>query len=101
METIYFGESDAGRAIEVECARPGEFKAKSGSDVKLSESDLAALATGFDPESDDHLLKIGHREIETDTPDYGRVKSLRYDSASRRLLASVVPTPAGVRKNRE
>jgi hypothetical protein len=100
MKTLCFGESDAGRPIEVECARPGEFNAKGGIRVRLTEEDLSRLASNLDPTTD-HLLKVGHKDVDTDTPDYGRVTGLRYDAGSKRLLASVVPTPAGVKKNRE
>lgn len=106
--TTYFAEVEAageeillseGVATEVECARPGKFTDMNGTVVEFTPESLTSLAGTLDPE--DSLVKIGHVEIQTDTPDYGRVVGLRYDAGKSRLLASIVPTPALVRKNRE
>lgn len=107
FRTFLFGKAEDLPAVElaegadaiVECGRPGKFQDMHGQTVTFTPENLTALAGTLDPE--DALCKIGHLPIETDTPDYGRVKGLAYDAAKERLLATIAPTPALVRKNRE
>lgn len=83
----------------VECGRPGKFTDMHNQTATFTPENLTELAATLDPE--EALLKIGHRGIETHTAHYGNVKALRYDATKDRLLATIVPTPALVRKNRE
>lgn len=91
---------EEGKDASVEIARSGTFHAHVGGEVKLTPEDLKQIAGSFaDP--DEHLLKIGHGPIVTDTPHYGNVTSLAYDEAADRLRATIKPTPALIRRNRE
>lgn len=90
----------AGEPTVVECARSGVFVDMHGTRIEFSPEVLGAMAAGFDP-AEEHKVKIGHKAIETDTPDYGNVTALAYDEKRDRLLATIVPTPITVRKNRE
>ena len=106
-DALGFGESAAeqpfafaaGVPFEVECARPGKFSDKWGSAVEFTPDSLVALASTLDPES--ALVKIGHVQVTDDYPNYGSITSARYDAGRERLLATVVPTPALVKKNRD
>lgn len=89
----------AGEAADVECGRPCTTRDMHGRTVTFTDESLAAIATTLDPE--ESQVRIGHVEVATDTPFYGSVTALRYDSARARLVATFVPTPALVRRNRE
>jgi hypothetical protein len=91
-------ELSEGQEAEVECARSGSFVDMGGTTVTFTPENLEQLAGTLPDES---LLKLGHGEIQTDTPHYGNVTGLRYDADRDRLLAKIVPTPVMVRKNRE
>jgi hypothetical protein len=93
-------EFAAGEAKEIEIARPGTFNAKRGGRVTFTPTQLAAIATSFDPASE-HKIKLGHKDIDTDTPDYGDVVGLKYDEAKGRLFAAIKPTESLVEKNRK
>lgn len=91
--------TEGGDAV-IEIGRSGTFQANKGGEVKLTPDDLKQIAASF-TEPEEHLLKIGHVKIETDTPHYGNVTALAYDESSDRLKATIRPTPALVRRNRE
>jgi hypothetical protein len=88
-----------GPETTLEALRSGEWTDMSGQVVKFHAANLAQLAETLDPE--EALCKIGHGPVETHTSSYGNVTHLRYDAGRDRLLATIVPTPALVRKNRE
>lgn len=91
---------EAGKPIQVETARSGTFVDMHGTRVVFTPEVLANMAAGFDP-AEDHKVKIGHKPIDTDTPDYGDVTALAYDEKRDRLLATIVPTEITVEKNRK
>jgi hypothetical protein len=88
-----------GERAVIEVARSGAFVDRHGTRVVFTPADLAALAESFDRTAE-HKIKIGHVPIDTAYPDYGDVVDLSYDGALDRLLATIVPTPATIEKNR-
>jgi hypothetical protein len=90
----------AGQPSEIEVARSGTFYPRVGKKVTFTPDDLAQLASRFDTDRE-HLLKVGHKKIDTDTADYGRVTAARYDKAADRLFTTVVPTEGMVERNRK
>lgn len=91
---------EAGKPVSVECARSGVFVDMHGSRVVFTPEVLANMASSFD-QAEEHKIKIGHKPIDTDTPDYGDVTALAYDAKKDRLLATLVPTEITVEKNRK
>lgn len=92
-------EFAAGVEKEIQVARSGTFRAKTGKHT-LTKEFLSGLATRFDHQ-DEHKIKIGHAPIREDTPDYGDVVGLSYDSEADRLKARIVPTQLLVEKNQK
>jgi len=86
---------------EVEVARSGRFTDMSGTVVEVTPALMKKLVDGFDLETHEPKLKLGHEPIKTDTPDLGSVIGLRYDEAKDRLMAKIKPTISLVRKIRE
>jgi len=89
-----------GQVSKIEVGRPGKFRAKVGGTVELTPEKLSRIASGFDPDGY-HKLKLGHKEIDTDTPDMGDVVGLEWDATKERLFAAVRPTESLVEKNRK
>lgn len=90
----------AGEPASVQCGRTGTFVGIGGVKVTLGKSDLAKIVSRFDP-AEEHLAKIGHKKIDTDTPHYGNITAVAYDEAKDRLSATVVPTQALIEKNQK
>ncbi|MDQ6892213.1 MAG: hypothetical protein M3167_05985 [Acidobacteriota bacterium] len=91
---------EAGEEAAIECGRSGTFVEMGKQRVTFTPTELAQIAADFSTE-EEHKVKIGHKAIETDTPDYGDVQRLTYDEGRDRLIAHAVPTAITVRKNRE
>lgn len=90
----------AGEVKKVEIARSGKFNAKIGGKTELTPEMLAWTADNFDS-TRDHKIKLGHKPIDTDTPDYGDITGLEFDRKRDRLLAHIKPTDSLVEKNRK
>lgn len=87
--------------VPIECARPGTFVSMEGQRVPFTAELLKGIASRFTLSEENPVhLKIGHKPIETDTPDYGRVTRLEFDEGKQRLVAYAKPEPELVRKNR-
>lgn len=89
-----------GEVKKVEIARPGTFNAKIGGKTELTPEMLAWTAANFDS-ARDHKIKLGHKPIDTDTPDYGDITGLEFSPSRGRLLAHIKPTDSLVEKNRK
>jgi hypothetical protein len=90
----------AGEVKEIEAARSGFHIDMHGNKIRLAPKHFARMVETFDT-TRDHLLKIGHSPITTETPDYGRVVGLRHDENRDRLFAIARPTELLVEKNRK
>jgi hypothetical protein len=90
----------AGEPTAVEIARSGKFKDMHGVEVDVTPALMKALAASVDLSKHEPKLKLGHKPIESDTPDYGSVQKLAYDETKDRLMATIEPTGALVKQVR-
>jgi cation transport regulator ChaB len=83
-------KDDMSNALEgVEVLRTGTHTSSSGEDVTFGVEDLEALASGYDPETHEAPVVIGHPQ--NDSPAYGWVRRLRV--VGDRLLADMHVIP--------
>ncbi len=69
MSTKPKGQTNVAATRKVEVFRPGTFKAMNGQEYAFTEADVAAMASGYDPEAAPAPVVVGHPKH--DDPAFG------------------------------
>ncbi|WP_170433062.1 hypothetical protein [Ruegeria arenilitoris] len=69
MSTKPKGQTNVAATRKVEVFRPGTFKAMNGQEYAFTEADVAAIASGYDPEAAPAPVVVGHPKH--DDPAFG------------------------------
>lgn len=69
----------------IESLRPGRFTSMAGQPFEFTEADLADMAAVYDPAVFRAPIVVGHPR--SNSPAYGWISGMEYDSASKRLCS--------------
>jgi predicted transcriptional regulator len=89
-----------GKVARIETLRSGTFRDENGSEYTFTPAHFSDMVANFDKAAR-HRLKLGHKAIQSDTPNMGAVVGIEYDEGRDRLVTLAQPTESLVEKNRK
>ncbi|KIC38152.1 hypothetical protein RA27_20520 [Ruegeria sp. ANG-R] len=79
MSTKSTGQSNVATTRKVEVFRPGTFRAMNGQEYAFTEADVAAMASGYDPDAAPAPVVVGHPKH--DDPAFGWVQGFEVNES--------------------
>ena len=94
MSTKTKGQNNETVTRKVEVFRPGTFRAMNGQEYAFTEADVAAMASGYDPEAAPAPVVVGHPKH--DDPAFGWAKAFSVNEAGTLVAELDMLAPAFV-----